>query len=316
MTLMDHTRTVHIPTDRFSGRCDNCIYPVVVENPEWNSDRLNVPCPNPSCSAMVKLERLYGSFNNTNCDARCQYALGNECSCACGGMNHQKGYIPLIPNGELPASVVAKYRETYAKRKAAAQKRSDAARERKAKALDDARQSWFDQNPKVVEILARDDLDWCYAVQNVRWAVNKYGSAFDSKVARMIEIVEESDRKKAAEANRPVWTKVPVPTGKRISIEGVIVKSDWRYNDYSPDPVKKIIVSCGREDNNETYAVWMTCPRSILSADRGDRVRMVVDIEQSKDDPSFGFGKRPTKAEIIGHTDDAPELDSLAAPEF
>lgn len=42
-------------------------------------------------------------------------------------------------------------------------------------------------------------------------------------------------------------------------------------------------------------------PRSMIGmADRGTKIEMMVNVTASVDDPFFGFGKRPSKAKIIG----------------
>jgi hypothetical protein len=47
------------------------------------------------------------------------------------------------------------------------------------------------------------------------------------------------------------------------------------------------------------YKLWGSLPRSIIGAEKGDRVQFTARVERSKDDKSFGFVSRPTKARII-----------------
>ena len=51
------------------------------------------------------------------------------------------------------------------------------------------------------------------------------------------------------------------------------------------------------------FKVWCSLPSSIGAgadgAQKGSRVSFTVTIEPSRDDPKFGFGKRPAKFEII-----------------
>jgi hypothetical protein len=97
----------------------------------------------------------------------------------------------------------------------------------------------------------------------------------------------------------------PVPTGKGVEIEGVIVSRKIVDNGYGP--TTKIVV---RLDNGSR--VWGSAAKSIDGstgwddegqfviepADVGDTVRFVANVEPSDDD-DFGFFKRPRKAEIV-----------------
>jgi hypothetical protein len=46
------------------------------------------------------------------------------------------------------------------------------------------------------------------------------------------------------------------------------------------------------------FRVYGTVPGDIIGVANGDRVRFDAAVEPSKDDPKFGFYKRPTKATI------------------
>jgi len=113
------------PTNRYVGRCDHCVRPVAVEVSD--SERLSAyrrqPCP--QCGRSVRLERLYGVVTEMTCDPRCEGAIGPVCSCACGGANHSKAFVG---SDEVTASAIAKYRAAF-------NKRSEAAAQRKAAAL-------------------------------------------------------------------------------------------------------------------------------------------------------------------------------------
>lgn len=90
--------------------------------------------------------------------------------------------------------------------------------------------------------------------------------------------------------------KVPVIEGRHV-ITGVVkaVKMVPSMGPYGRDrEVKKLIV---RDDRG--FTVWVSCPASIHAAERGDRVTLTATVTKGDRDPSFGFGKRPTNAQVL-----------------
>lgn len=83
--------------------------------------------------------------------------------------------------------------------------------------------------------------------------------------------------------------KRPVPTG-RIVVEGVVLSTKLVESDYGVT-LKMLVEGDG-------WKVWGTRPRSI-EVERGSRVRFTATVEASREDASFGFYSRPTKAEIL-----------------
>lgn len=83
----------------------------------------------------------------------------------------------------------------------------------------------------------------------------------------------------------------PCPTG-RVSITGQVLKCELR-----PTKFGMALKMAVRDDRG--FTVWVTCPSAISEADRGDRVEFAATIQPSNDDPTFGFGKRPTKAKLL-----------------
>lgn len=65
----------------------------------------------------MMLERLYGTYSSAACDPSCQFAVGNECVCSCGGANHRAGFLPTVQTGEITASALQRYREGVARRR-------------------------------------------------------------------------------------------------------------------------------------------------------------------------------------------------------
>lgn len=89
----------------------------------------------------------------------------------------------------------------------------------------------------------------------------------------------------------------PCPTG-RVEITGRVLKCELRPTEFGM--TLKMAV---RDDRG--FTVWVTCPSAISQAERGERVQFTAAIQPSRDDPMFGFGKRPTKARLLA-TEQAP----------
>lgn len=87
----------------------------------------------------------------------------------------------------------------------------------------------------------------------------------------------------------------PCPTEKAAVVEGVVLKAEWRESQYGS--TLKMVVK-----DDRGFRVWATCPKSInVHSDElpGTRIRFVADLEQSNDDPCFGFATRPRKGEVL-----------------
>lgn len=135
----------------------------------------------------------------------------------------------------------------------------------------------------------------------------KYGSLTVAQIALIKRIfsgepaqwqVEKAAREAAREAARAAEdaAKTPVIEG-RIVVTGVVkaIKMVPRLGGFGYDSeVKKIIV---RDDRG--FTVWVTCPESIHGAARGDRVTLKATVTKGDRDPCFGFGKRPTNAQVL-----------------
>lgn len=83
---------------------------------------------------------------------------------------------------------------------------------------------------------------------------------------------------------------LPVPSG-RLSIEGVVIARKWVDSDWGS--TCKLMIK-----HDDGWRVWVTEPSSV-QCEIGDRCSMTVTITPSDDDHSFGFGSRPSKAQIV-----------------
>jgi hypothetical protein len=131
--------------------------------------------------------------------------------------------------------------------------------------------------------------------------LDKYGSLSPKQVeafANSLKRDHEYAARKAADASKP---KGPVPTG-RVEFNCIVISHRWQDNDFG-GCVKMLV------ELENGSRVWMTAPSSIGSdLAKGAKLRLRAAIEASKDDPSFGFGKRPHLISC-----EAPEQAEVAA---
>ena len=313
----DMTTTIYNQTDRFSGKCEFCIYPVVQELPEESRNIIKVACP--GCTGPVRLARLYGTLTDYNCDSSCQHALGSECECGCGGANHQRGYIPLIPGGEVSADVLTAYRKRVANQQAGAAKRSENAKAKKAE-KEAAAQAAIAENVDKFTETNPAEYAWLKAnadsngfADSLLSALNRYGYLTDPQLNAVTKNVAR-DAARASEALLPVS---PAPTGT-VTVTGAIlsVKEQPGYAYNSTEWKMLLRTEAG-------WKLWLTVPRSLQDAFHSDlhkfrlgeydgtrsldglrsylvgsTVTLTADVEPSKDDAAFAFGKRPRKATL------------------
>ena len=82
------------------------------------------------------------------------------------------------------------------------------------------------------------------------------------------------------------------PIGKSQTVEGVVLKLDYKENSFGA----RFVMTVKSDDG---WACWGTVPSSISGGIcKGDRIRFVATLEAS-DKPSFAFTKRPRKAKIL-----------------
>jgi hypothetical protein len=127
-----------------------------------------------------------------------------------------------------------------------------------------------------------------YIVRDIKSKLLKWGSVSEKQVALVFKIAADAAKPKPEE---PTW--VQAPEGKRF-VTGTVLTVKGQESDFGW--VVKMLVLCDAEGGS--FKLWVTCPSS-LHAERGDRVRFSCTIERSRDDESFAFGKRPTKAEVL-----------------
>lgn len=121
--------------------------------------------------------------------------------------------------------------------------------------------------------------------------------AFMTKVLDWMSEADERLQQREAQHTALVDAGVKVPTG-RVVIEGTVLSTksvEQQAGPYGTQWVTKMLVQA-----DEGWKVWSTLPSSLpASTDKGDRIRFTATVTASDDDPTFGFAKRPAKAEVL-----------------
>ena len=110
-------------------------------------------------------------------------------------------------------------------------------------------------------------------------------AGFDDWRGKMAEAAKRREEEEARRANAE-----SVPVG-RVTVEGTVQTIRFFENDYGCGYKMRVVTDTG-------WAVWGTVPRGLSGVEVDDRVRFDAEIMPSEDDRSFGFFKRPTKAEF------------------
>lgn len=165
--------------------------------------------------------------------------------------------------------------------------------------------AFVDANPDLAFMADPNHVDTNDFRADVARKLRAYGELSERQVEavrRSITRDAEWATKKAAEAAQP---QAPVVTG-RIVVTGEVLST--KFVDGHWGSCVKMLV---RDDRG--FKVWGTRPQSleprtewdaegqlaVAGAERGDRVRFTATVEASHDDPSFGFFKRPARAELL-----------------
>ena len=88
---------------------------------------------------------------------------------------------------------------------------------------------------------------------------------------------------------------VDVPEGRQVLTGKVLtVKEQASQFGYQ---LKMLVLA--ETDGGKAFKVWGSVPRAIDTVERGEHVVFTATVERSKDDPQFGFFKRPMQASLI-----------------
>jgi hypothetical protein len=169
--------------------------------------------------------------------------------------------------------------------------------------LDAALVKWGESNPGVLDFFIAYETEseagaqhWSDEfVLDVARKLRRYGDISE----RQIEAVRkafirdgEKERDRLLRSLNPEAT-APIPEG-RVEFTGEILSQRTQESDFGT--VTKILVKSA-----EGFKVWLTKPAALsqAGAEVGDTVTITATLTPSDDDPSFGFGKRPSKASVV-----------------
>lgn len=176
----------------------------------------------------------------------------------------------------------AKARERYAAKKEAERiarlERKEAERAEAKSLADRTREQFVAANPGIVEALAVLGGDFG---KDLRERLDEFGALTERQTAAALRIAAEK-------ATEPAPT--PVVEG-RIEIVGKVSTTKWVDNAYG-GALKMLVL------DDRGFKVWGTVP-SALEVSQGDRVTFTATVTASTDDESFGWYKRPSKAEVL-----------------
>jgi hypothetical protein len=137
-------------------------------------------------------------------------------------------------------------------------------------------------------------------VGDIQYKLRRYTELSDRQVEAAVRAIARDAEHAARQVARASQEEalresgVSCPTG-RATVTGEVIAVKWVAGfGYNAPDTKKLVVK-----SDEGWKVYVTAASSIYDADKGTRVRFTCNVTPSDDDPLFGFGKRPTKAEIL-----------------
>lgn len=187
------------------------------------------------------------------------------------------------------------------------QARRDKKRLAKLAKRDQERAAWAEANPEAAAILADvDPEEGHHILRNLADKLSMYGPLNDKQTALVVKIAADiAEREVKREAERAAAEEIP--TGRQ-AVTGEVIKVAARENDYSyhAELVWRMTVK-----DDRGFLINTTIPAALRDAVmqerdgqgrvddlRGRRVTFTANLEVG-DDPMFGFGKRPSKAELF-----------------
>lgn len=110
-------------------------------------------------------------------------------------------------------------------------------------------------------------------------------AAVESSLRRGMEWQAQRDVERAA--------RKPAPAG-RVTVRGTVTSTKWVESDYGMAEKMGVL-------SDDGYQVWLTVPASLKIHDlaRGMRVQFDAKLQPKNDDPTFAYGGRPTKGQLI-----------------
>lgn len=151
-----------------------------------------------------------------------------------------------------------------------------------------ARTAFLAANPAIADALTHID-EPVHArntfAKDVLMKLDRYGSLSEAQVRTVLASMARDREYAARRAVEDAEPKGAAPTG-RVAVTGTVLSVKEQDGAYGV--TWKMLMKL---ENNAR--VWLTVPASSETIERGDTLTVKATFEVSKDDPSFGFGKRP-----------------------
>lgn len=184
-------------------------------------------------------------------------------------------------------------REKRAARQAVREQERAERRELQRREAEESARRLLAKHPDLAEALEMDHP----IIRDIAHRFGKFGSLSDAQIRLVFKLANEMIAEAERKSKEPEPS--PVKPGKR-SITGTVLSTKTQDGyAYGTLEHKMLVLT----DDGEK--LWGSVPRSILrelermSDLRNQRVAFNANVERSRDDPYFGFFKRPTKAVIL-----------------
>ncbi len=122
----------------------------------------------------------------------------------------------------------------------------------------------------------------------------QYGKISDPQIQLVKKLLVDIEERPQREAEKKAQKELEqantpdVPEG-RYTIKGVVLTTKLQDSQFGT--TLKMLVK-----DDRGFKIWGTVPTNLCNVNKGDLVTLDATVERSKDDPKFGFCKRPTKA--------------------
>lgn len=174
---------------------------------------------------------------------------------------------------------------------------------RQRRAIKNRRLAWFAVDPdrEVAFAFASERVeDRDYGYEGMRHSfvskINRDGETTDKFVRAIMRDMARTERYAEERAAKQAEVKEPVVVGDGVEVVGEVVGVKWHENDFGG----KLAITV-KDDRG--FRVWGTAPRALIASDeqklRGSRVSFVANLTASPDDETFGFFKRPRRAQFV-----------------
>lgn len=139
----------------------------------------------------------------------------------------------------------------------------------------------LDQEPAEYKVLPYEE----ETITDIVGKLVRYGSVSDAQVNFLNKLIDKIEQRPAIEAQRKAEAEkaLPVPTG-RVKITGEVL-SLKTVDGWQGEPQTKVLIR-----STDGFKIW---GNRFANVEKGDKITFTATLEPSKDDPKFGFFKRP-----------------------